>query len=167
MVSNELWLSVRPGSKGHLTHQVHLHRCLRFKIGGAQMNLPELATCMQYKLNIVHIILNDNAFGMIKWKQGLAGFENWGLDLVNPDFVMLAKAYGVHGHRVTKADEFASILQSCLDTEGTHLIEVPFSYESMSAELKRVPAKAEAAVKQVTEEYGSCACFSENSQLDI
>jgi acetolactate synthase I/II/III large subunit len=119
---------------------------------------------MQYKLNMVHIILNDNAFGMIKWKQRLAGFESWGLDLVNPDFVTLAKAYGVHGRRVTEADEFASILQSCLDTEGTYLIEVPFSYDSMSAELQRVPAKAEAAVRKVAEEYSTCVI--ENCLMD-
>lgn len=54
--------------------------------GGAQMNVAELATCLQYKLDgSVHVILNDSAFGMIKWKQETVGFDEWGLDLLNPD----------------------------------------------------------------------------------
>ncbi|CAB9523332.1 Acetolactate synthase large subunit [Seminavis robusta] len=124
--------------------------------GGAQMNLPELATCIQYKISSVHIILNDNAFGMIKWKQGLAGFENWGLDLQNPDFVEIAKAYGAQGYRVAKAEEFAAILETAMNSEGVHLIEVPFSYESMAADLIQVPKKAEAVVEQIKQEFGTC-----------
>lgn len=93
---------------------------------------------------------------MIKWKQGLAGFENWGLDLENPDFVKLAEAYGAHGYRVTNADEFAPILKKCLETDGTHLIEVPFSYEWMATELTKVPSRAEKVVDQLKSEFGEC-----------
>jgi len=122
--------------------------------GGAQMNLPELATSMQYNLDVVHIILNDDAFGMIKWKQETAGFPSWGLDLKNPDFVKLAEAYGAHGHRITRADEFVPVLEKCLDSKGTHLIEVPFSYDWISQRLKDIPAYVAQVQKTIVEEFG-------------
>jgi acetolactate synthase-1/2/3 large subunit len=124
--------------------------------GGAQMNLAELGTCMQYKLNIVHVILNDNAFGMIKWKQEDYGFQDFGLDLQNPDFAALARSYGASGHRVTEAKEFAPLLQQCLDAKGTHVIEVPFSYEWMAAQLKEIPGDIKRVTKQVEDEFGEC-----------
>ena len=93
---------------------------------------------------------------MIKWKQGLAGFQDWGLDLENPDFVKLAEAYGARGYRVEKADDFAAILKQCLETDGTHLIEVPFSYEWMAKELTKVPDMAEKVVGQLKKEFGEC-----------
>jgi len=124
--------------------------------GGAQMNLPELATSIQYKLDVVHIILNDNAFGMIKWKQENTGFPDWGLDLENPDFVKLAEAYGASGHRITSADEFAPVLKTCLDSKGTHVIEVPFSYEWISTRLKEIPSYIAQAKKTVEDEFGEC-----------
>lgn len=124
--------------------------------GGAQMNLSELATCMQYNLDVVHVILNDNAFGMIKWKQGLVGFGDWGLDLVNPDFVVLAQSYGASGHRVASADEFAPLLQQCIDSKGTHVIEVPFSYDWMAAQLKEIPGDVARVTRELEEELGEC-----------
>ena len=65
---------------------------------------------------------------MIKWKQQDAGFADFGLDLLNPDFVKLAEAYGCHGHRCAKADDLAALLRSSLATDGVHLIEVPVDY---------------------------------------
>jgi acetolactate synthase-1/2/3 large subunit len=124
--------------------------------GGAQMNLPEWATAMQYKIDVVHVILNDNSFGMIKWKQEIGGFPNWGLDLVNPDFVKLAEAYGASGHRVTSADEFAPLLEKCLNSPGTHVIEVPFSYAWVSNNLKEIPTFVSQVQKTIEEEFGAC-----------
>lgn len=49
------------------------------------------------------LILNDGAYGMIKWKQANMGFDNFGLDYGNPDFVQYANSYGANGHRVTSA----------------------------------------------------------------
>lgn len=46
--------------------------------GGFMMNEQELATCVQYNMDVVHVILNDSSFGMIKWKQEHAGFDDWG-----------------------------------------------------------------------------------------
>ena len=116
--------------------------------------LQELATCIQYNLNVVHVILNDNAFGMIKWKQAGAGFENWGLELENPDFVAVAKSYGAYGHRVTCTDDFAPLLTKCLNEPGTHVLEVPFSYGWVSENLKTIPAQVIGVHKILDEEFG-------------
>jgi len=59
--------------------------------GGFMMNSQELETAVRLKLDITVLILNDSAYGMIKWKQENAGFDDFGLDLGNPDFVKYAE----------------------------------------------------------------------------
>ena len=86
------------------------------------------------------------AFGMIKWKQEGAGFDNFGLDLVNPDFVKLAEAYACHGHRCSRASDLAAMLQTALATPGVHLIEVPVDYSEnhkvLTLELQTLAAQS-------------------------
>ena len=96
--------------------------------GGFMMNSQEMETAVRLNLNLVVLILRDNAYGMIKWKQAGMGFKDFGLDYGNPDFVKYAQAYGANGHRVEKADQFSEILQTCLEAQGVHLIEVPVDY---------------------------------------
>jgi len=76
----------------------------------------------------VVLILCDNAYGMIKWKQDHMRFNSFGLDFGNPDFVKYAESYGATGHRVTSADELLPLMQQCNDASGVHLIEVPIDY---------------------------------------
>ncbi|MFP6875269.1 MAG: thiamine pyrophosphate-dependent enzyme, partial [Roseibacillus sp.] len=101
------------------------------------MNSQELETCMRLKLNLVVMVLNDNAFGMIKWKQANMGFKNFGLDYGNPDFVKYAESYGAAGHRLERVEDLSSLLQTCLDSEGVHLIEVPIDYSDNDRILNR------------------------------
>ena len=96
--------------------------------GGFMMNSQELETAVRLELNLVVLVLRDNAYGMIKWKQAGMGFQDFGLDYGNPDFVKYAQAYGAQGHRVEKAEQLSSVLQSCLNSSGVHLIEVPVDY---------------------------------------
>ncbi len=96
--------------------------------GGFMMNSQELETAVRLQLNLVLIVLRDNAYGMIKWKQAGMGFQDFGLDYGNPDFVKYAQSYGAHGHRVEQADQLRTILHSCLESLGVHLIEVPVDY---------------------------------------
>jgi acetolactate synthase-1/2/3 large subunit len=74
------------------------------------------------------VVINDNAYGMIKWKQAHMGFDEFGLNLGNPDFVKYAQSYGAHGHRVDKDTNVAQLLEQCLATSGVHLVEVPIDY---------------------------------------
>lgn len=96
--------------------------------GGFMMNSQEMETAVRIGLNLVVIILNDNAFGMIKWKQEGMGFEKFGLDYNNPDFVKYAESYSAHGHRITSSEHFTETLQHCLETDGVHLIDCPVDY---------------------------------------
>ncbi len=105
--------------------------------GGFMMNSQELETAMRLKMNLVVLILNDSAYGMIKWKQANMGFKNWGLDYGNPDFVKYAESYGSIGHRVNSSEELLVTLQSCLSTDGVHLIDIPVDYSENDRILNR------------------------------
>ena len=96
--------------------------------GGFMMNSQELETAIRLGLNLVVLIINDNAYGMIKWKQGQDGFTDFGLDYQNPDFVTYARAYGAQGHRITRTEDLRPTLERVLAAGGVHLVEVPVDY---------------------------------------
>ena len=96
--------------------------------GGFMMNSQELETAVRLKLNMVVIILNNGAYGMIKWKQEGMGFENFGLNYTNPDFVKYAQSYGAFGHRPTSDADFISTLNKCLNADGVHVIDLAVDY---------------------------------------
>ncbi|GJL49550.1 MAG: acetolactate synthase [Nitrospirales bacterium] len=96
--------------------------------GGFMMNSQELETAVRLKLSLVVVVLNDNAYGMIRWKQTGSGFQDWGLDFGNPDFVKYAESFGAAGHRVEAADALIPILEKAFETGGVHLVDVPVDY---------------------------------------
>lgn len=96
--------------------------------GGFMMNSQELETAVRLDLHVVVLILRDNAYGMIKWKQANMGLVDFGLDYGNPDFVKYAESYGAHGHRLNSADELLVMLKKCHAEPGVHVIEVPVDY---------------------------------------
>ncbi len=96
--------------------------------GGFMMNSQELETAVRTKRNVTTLILRDDAYGMIRWKQDDAGFPDWGLEFGNPDFVGYAESYGAHGHRVGKTDELLPTLARCLEEGGVNVIECPIDY---------------------------------------
>ena len=74
------------------------------------------------------LILQDNAYPMIRWKQAVDGFPDFGLRFGNPDFVLYAKAYGVNGSRVESADGLAPALEAAFAGGGVHLVSAPVDY---------------------------------------
>jgi len=96
--------------------------------GGFMMNSQEMETAVRLGLNLVVMVLRDNAYGMIKWKQAGMGFPDFGLDYGNPDFVKYAESYGAKGHRLQATDQLPELLNECLNGEGVHLIEIPVDY---------------------------------------
>jgi len=96
--------------------------------GGFMMNSQELETAVRLNINLVVVILKDNAYGMIKWKQGGFDLQNFGLDFGNPDFVKYAQSYGAKGYRITKEKRLTEVLKECLNTSGVHVLEVPVDY---------------------------------------
>ena len=96
--------------------------------GGFMMNAQELETAVRLKMNLICLILRDNSYGMIRWKQANLGFKDFGLEYDNPDFVNFAKCHGAHGYRVEKTEEFVPLLKKCHDTPGVHVVELPVDY---------------------------------------
>lgn len=96
--------------------------------GGFLMNSQELETAVRLKLNLTILLLNDNGYGMIKWKQDGMGLPSFGLDFQNPDFVKYAEAYGAKGYRLTETAQLIPLLQTTVAMPGVHLIEVPIDY---------------------------------------
>jgi acetolactate synthase-1/2/3 large subunit len=96
--------------------------------GGFMMNSQELETAVRLNLHFVVLIINDRSYGMIKWKQAEMGFEEFGLDFNNPDFVMYAESYGAHGYRIQKTEELEPLITTCLEAPGLHVIDVPVDY---------------------------------------
>ncbi len=96
--------------------------------GGFMMNSQELETALRLKLNIAVIILRDNAYGMIKWKQVNMGFADFGLDYSNPDFVKYAQSYGAYGYRISASEELVPLMENCFIKPGVHVVEVAVDY---------------------------------------
>lgn len=96
--------------------------------GGFMMNSQELETAIRLNLHIVVIILRDDAYGMIKWKQANMEFANYGLDYGNPDFVKYAESYGAKGWRIGSTAELLPRVKACLADPAVHLIDVPVDY---------------------------------------
>ena len=113
--------------------------------GGFMMNSQEMETAVRLGLNLTVLILRDDAYGMIRWKQANMGFKDWGLTYGNPDFVQYAESYGAKGHRVESADHLKEVLDHCLSTDGVHLIDCPVDYSEndqiLNHDIKELSAK--------------------------
>jgi acetolactate synthase-1/2/3 large subunit len=96
--------------------------------GGFMMNSQEMETAVRLKLNLVVLILEDSAYGMIRWKQAVDGFPDFGMTFNNPDFVRYAEAYGAKGWRVGATEDLIATLEAALAEGGVHLVTVPIDY---------------------------------------
>ncbi len=96
--------------------------------GGFMMNSQELETALRLRLDLVILILNDNGYGMIKWKQESQKMTDFGLSVGNPDFVKYAESYGAHGYRVSESESVRSLLEKTISIPGVHVIEIPIDY---------------------------------------
>ncbi|MFK7996810.1 MAG: acetolactate synthase large subunit [Granulosicoccus sp.] len=113
--------------------------------GGFLMNSQELETAVRMGLDLVVIILTDNAYGMIKWKQEGVGFDNFGLDFDNPDLVQYANSFGATGHRAESYENFVNILETALNGKGVHVIDLPVDY-SLNHSILNVLLKESACI---------------------
>jgi acetolactate synthase-1/2/3 large subunit len=94
--------------------------------GGFMFAMPELASAVQERINLVTLVFNNNAFGNVLRDQQL-GFDNRIMcaELQNPDFVKLAESFGVEAHRATSPAALKPLLKKALAANGPTLIEVP------------------------------------------
>lgn len=98
--------------------------------GGFQMTLQELGTIFQYNVPLKIIILNNNYLGMVRqWQQMFFEKNYASTELVNPDFVMISKAYHIPAKKVSKREELDSSLKEMLDADGPYLLEITIEKE--------------------------------------
>lgn len=92
--------------------------------GGFQMNLQELATCVQDDIRVKIAVFNNGVLGMIRqWQQVFHDSRFHSTPITGPDFVKLAEAYGVKAWRVTSKDEVARVIKEANDHPGPALVE--------------------------------------------
>jgi acetolactate synthase-1/2/3 large subunit len=96
--------------------------------GGFMMNSQEMETAVRLQLNLVILVIVDGAYGMIRWKQAVDRFADFGMTFGNPDFVKYAEAYGARGTRVDQIEELIPTLESAFARGGVHLVAVPIDY---------------------------------------
>ena len=98
--------------------------------GGAQMNIQELGTIMQFKPNVKILILNNSFLGMVRQWQELFHEKRYSFtDIQSPDFVQVAKGYGIKGNKVTIREELKSALEEMLHHPESYLLEVAVRME--------------------------------------
>ena len=115
--------------------------------GGFMMNSQEMETAVRLGLDLVVLILNDSAYGMIRWKQSGMGLPDFGLEFGNPDFVKYAESYGATGHRIATAAEFPATLENAFIAGGVHLIDLPVDYSQNSPAIFEEIPRASAALE--------------------
>ncbi len=96
--------------------------------GGFMMNSQEIETAVRMKLNLIVLVLNDSAYGMIRWKQYGMGLEDFGLEFDNPNFVEYANSFNAKGHRVQDTKSFVPLITECFAEGGVHIIDLPVDY---------------------------------------
>jgi acetolactate synthase-1/2/3 large subunit len=93
--------------------------------GGFMFSVQELATAVQYGINLVTVVFNNESYGNVRrdQKEVFSG-RLIGADLLNPDFVKLAESFGVSARRVTSPDGLRPALEDALGASAPRLIEV-------------------------------------------
>jgi acetolactate synthase-1/2/3 large subunit len=98
--------------------------------GGFQMTIQELGTIMQYNVPVKIIVLNNNYLGMVRqWQDMFFDKRYASTELVNPDFVMIAKAYKIPGKKVSKREELTVSLEEMLSAKGPYILEITIEKE--------------------------------------
>ena len=95
---------------------------------GFLMNVQEMETARRLDSDIVVMVWEDHAYGLIAWKQESEFGHHTDLAFGNPDWMKLADAFGWHGHHVLNSADLAAALRQALDEKGPSLVVVPIDY---------------------------------------
>jgi len=95
--------------------------------GGSMMNIQELETAKRLDLHFIIIILNDNNYGLIEWKQEMNEGKSFGTKLTNPDFVKLAQSFGIIAHKPSDIADLKSVIAQSISEKQLTLIEIPIN----------------------------------------
>jgi acetolactate synthase I/II/III large subunit len=101
--------------------------------GSFQMNMQELATAVEHKMDLTIIVLNNKHHGMVRQWQTMFFNKNYSASYfeVLPDFVKLAECFGARGMKLTRPEDIESTFKEALNMEGPVLVEVETDCEEM------------------------------------
>ena len=138
-------LGPRSGSMGYglpaavaakLVHQDRVVVCFTGD-GDFVMSSPELATAVQYELPVVVLLVNNGMYATIRMHQERTYPRRViGTDLVNPDFPAHAEAFGAHGERVERTEDFEAAFERALAAGKPAVLELPVDPERISPRVK-------------------------------
>ncbi len=106
--------------------------------GGFVMNVQELETAVRYNVPIVAMVLTDNTYGLIKWKQNNIYGRHSHVDFGNPDFVGLAKSFGCEAYRIESAAELKPALTHAFEQQRPVVIDCPVDYNENPRLMERL-----------------------------
>lgn len=99
--------------------------------GGFQMTLQELGTIMQFGAKVKILILNNEFLGMVRqWQQLFHDKRYSFVNITSPNFVMLAKSYGIEGQKISERENLKEALNTMLNHDGSYLLEVMVGKEN-------------------------------------
>jgi len=99
--------------------------------GGFQMTIQELGTIMQSKIDVKLLILNNQFLGMVRqWQQLFHDKRYSFVDIISPDFVQVAKGYGIAGKSISKRADLRKAIGDMLNHQGAYLLEVMVGKEN-------------------------------------
>ncbi len=98
--------------------------------GGFQMTIQELGTMAQSQVAVKIVLINNNFLGMVRqWQQLFFNKRYSFTELMNPDFITIAKGYGIKGRRVAKRDELDAAITEMFNHDGPFLLDVKVKKE--------------------------------------
>lgn len=99
--------------------------------GGVQMTVQELGTIMQFGIDVKILILNNEFLGMVRqWQQLFHDKRYSFVNITSPDYIMVAKGYGIEGQKVSQRENLKAALKTMLDHNGAYLLEVMVGKEN-------------------------------------
>ena len=110
---------------------------------GFLMNVQEMETAKRIGSDIVVVVWEDHAYGLIAWKQENEFGRHTDLSFGNPDFVQLAAAFGWNGYRCERSRDLEATLEQAFQTSGPSLVVIPIDYREN---------------RKLTERLGNIAC---------
>jgi len=98
--------------------------------GGYQMTIQELGTIFQTKVPVKIVVLNNDFLGMVRqWQQLFFDRRYASTEMVNPDFVAIAKGYSIEAQQVTRREDLAGAIQTMIACDGPYFLEVKVEKE--------------------------------------
>ena len=93
--------------------------------GGFQMTCEELGVILQTKINVKILLLNNEFLGMVRqWQELFFERRYSSTEMINPDFQLLAQAYGIETKRIDQREDLVSSLEEMMNHDGSYLLEV-------------------------------------------